>query len=125
MRANLGGMLLLCSSWGYAADTLTLYVDSSSPQFVVTLPANPTTGYQWTVSTYDKTMLRLTSSHYIVPKTKLIGAGGEMTFTFALNKGKAYPKATTMSFTYARSWEPKSGTLKQVTVQFTKNNKTQ
>ncbi len=123
MRSIIGSFLLWFASWGYAADTLVLTVDPSLPQFVVTLPANPTTGYQWTVKAYDKKILKIVSSHYIAPKTKLIGAGGQMTFTFALNKNQSYPQATQMSFTYARSWEPKSGTEKHVTIQFIKNNK--
>lgn len=118
MRSIVAGLLLFCSIWGSAAGTLTINVDPCSQQFMVTLPSNPTTGYQWTVTTYDKSILRMTNSHYSAPQTKLIGAGGNMIFTFALIKGKSYPKLTQMSFTYARPWDVKSGTLKQVTVNF-------
>ena len=119
MRAAIG-LLLLCASCLSAANTLTMNVDPTNPQFVVELPSNPTTGYQWTVTTYDKTLLQMTSSHYVAPQTKLIGAGGKMIFTFAPVKGKAYPQSTQMLFTYVRPWEPKSGTLKKVIINFTK-----
>ena len=114
----LGGLLLLCTLWGHAADILAIHVDRSSQQFAVTLPANPTTGYQWTVTNYDKKILMMTGSKFLAPRTRLMGAGGQMTFTFARVKGKSYPKSTQLSFTYARSWEPKSATLKKVTVNF-------
>lgn len=122
MRIIIGSLLLASSFFGYAADTLTMTVDPSSPQFVVTLPSNPTTGFQWKVTTYNKKLFQMTDSHYVAPQTKLIGAGGQMTFTFALAKGKTYPQTTQMTFTYARSWDPKSGTVKQVTVNFIKNS---
>ena len=123
MRTMISGLLLLCSLGGHAAETLSINVDPSNPQFVVKLAANPTTGYHWTVTSYDKKILQLTNSHYVAPQTKLIGAGGEMTFTFTQVKGKTYPQSTLISFTYARPWDLKSTTLKQVTINFTKTTK--
>ena len=121
MRAIIGSLLLLCSLCGYAVETTTITADPSSKKFVVSLPSNPTTGYQWTVTTYDKSILNMTGSQYIPPQKKLIGAGGNMTFTFALIKGKSYPQSTKMLFTYARAWDPKSGMLKNVVVNFKAN----
>lgn len=121
MRAIISSLLLLCSLNGYAGNALTISVDPSNPQFVVTLPANPTTGYQWTATSYDKTLLQMTGSKYVPLQTKLIGAGGNTVFSFALIKGKTYPQSTQMTFTYARAWDPKSGTVKKVTVNFVKN----
>lgn len=103
------------------AGTLMMQVDASNPQFDVTLPANPTTGYQWAVTQYDKTLFQMTGSQYFAPQTKRMGAGGQMIFTFRLNKGKNYPQKTNLLFTYARSWEPKSGTQKPVIITFYKN----
>lgn len=109
--------------WGFsimanASDNLSINVTSSQPSFIVSLAANPTTGYQWSAVKFDKDLLTLTSSKYQKPNTKLIGAGGQMLFTFTLNKGKTYPKETNMVFKYARSWEPESGTVKNITVNF-------
>ena len=119
MKNSIRAMMLLFSFATHAAAPLTFQVDGSKPQFVVTLASNPTTGFQWVVTTYDKTQFHLVSSHYITPVTKLIGRGGNMTFTFALIKGKHYPKTTEMVFTYARPWEPpSSGSPQHVTLQF-------
>lgn len=116
----LASLLLLSSVCASAAGTLMMKADPASEVFVVVLPANPTTGYQWTVTAYDKKLFKMTNSRYIAPQTKLIGAGGKMTFTFERLKGQSYPQSTAMTFTYARSWEPKSAMLQPVTVQFTK-----
>ena len=118
MKILLSCLLLLCSLCGHANKPLAINVDSSKPKFVVTLPSNPTTGYQWVVTKYDQKRLTLVKSKYIAPQTKLIGAGGNMTFTFKRNKGVSYPKATQMKFAYKRSWDPKSETLKTVTINF-------
>lgn len=118
MRFIVSSLLFLFSLFGYAADTSIMIVDPNSSQFTVTLPANPTTGYKWTATTYDHKLLNLVSSRFNAPQTKLIGAGGKTTFTFKLMKGKTYPKATKILFTYAQPWEPKSGTIKKVTITF-------
>ena len=93
-------------------------VDAHSQQFTIKLPGNPTTGYQWTVKQYDKAVLKLSSSQYIQPQTRRIGAGGVMTFTFSRVKGVTYPQTTIMLFSYARSWEPERGEMKEVKVHF-------
>ena len=119
MRTLVSLCLLLCSIIVHG-DIVTLTVDPSSKQFIVALPANPTTGYQWTLNTYDKSIIELASSEFVVSKSKLIGAGGEMTYTFKLIAGKTYPDTTQLEFTYARPWESKSGTKQEVTVNFLK-----
>ena len=118
MKLMLGCLLSLCSLFAYSADTLT--INAKSNQFVVTLPSNPTTGYQWTATRYNKNLFHLLTSRYKAPQSKLMGAGGQMTFTFALNKGKSYPQQTPMVFTYARPWESKNGTVKPITIRFIK-----
>lgn len=125
MNILLGSVLLGFSIIANAGtgDDLTINVNSSQSSFVVQLAANPTTGYQWKVVKFDKGLLSLISSHYQKPQTNLMGAGGQMLFTFTLNKGKSYPTKTNMVFKYARSWEPDSSTLKNVTVNFVKTPK--
>ena len=118
MQALLGFFLFLNSFLAFSMDTMTVNVDVHSNPFVIKLPANPTTGYQWAVKQYDKTILKLSGSEYLAPQTKLVGAGGEMIFTFSRLKGVTYPKSMTMLFSYARSWEPNSGTIKKVKVNF-------
>ena len=118
MNIVLGCLLMGISIIANAAENLTMDVDNNVASFKVTLAANPTTGFQWTVDQYDKDLLTLTSSQYQRPETNLIGAGGEMMFTFALNKGKTYPKSTKMVFSYARSWEKVPGKVQTVIVHF-------
>ena len=118
MNILLGVVLLGFSIIANAGDDLSMNVNSSDTSFVVKLASNPTTGYQWKVVQFDKDLLTLSSSQYQRPQTNLIGAGGQMFYTFTLNKGKSYPKKTKMVFKYERSWEPNSGMVKNVTVNF-------
>lgn len=118
IRLLSGCFLFVYSLLAFSVDMLTVNVDASSRHFTITLPANPTTGYQWTVKQYDKTFLQLTNSKYRVPKNRLMGAGGEMAFMFSRVKNATYPDSTILQFCYARSWEQGSGTMKKVTVYF-------
>ncbi|KTD59263.1 protease inhibitor I42 family protein [Legionella shakespearei] len=115
-------ILLLALLFGYSlmahADDVSIDVNSNNKNFTVSLNANPTTGYQWKVVSFDKGLLTLSGSQYQKPNNKLIGAGGKMLFTFTLNKGKTYPAKTDMVFKYARPWEDKGGTVQKVTVNF-------
>lgn len=119
MRVLLSCLLLGISIMAYADDE-TITVNVKTPEFVINLPANPTTGFQWSVVKYDHGLLTLSSSAYEKPKTNLIGAGGQMHYVFQLNKGKAVPENTVLKFKYGRSWEPKTATLKTIKVNFVK-----
>lgn len=106
---------------GYAGkEGSTVRVDPANSTFQVSLDANPTTGFSWSVTQYDKKLLTLTGQQYQQPKTQLIGAGGQTVFTFSLNKGKKYPKSTQMDFTYARPWAHDSAMQRKVTIDFKK-----
>lgn len=118
MRILVGALLFSALVTANAAETMTINVDPNQSQFRVTLPSNPTTGFQWTVKKYDQSFLQLIASQYLAPKTKLIGAGGQMQFTFELIPGKTHSSSTEMLFKYERSWEPNTGTMKTVTVNF-------
>lgn len=114
--------LILClASLLACADEEALNIDTSSPQFTVTLASNPTTGYQWSVVDFNKNLFTLESAVYQRPQTKLIGAGGNMVFTFNLNKGKNYPSTSQMIFNYARPWESSGGTIKKLSLNFKSN----
>lgn len=119
MKSLLFIFLLIFSFITYAEDTLSINVDEHKPVFTVQLPANPTTGYQWKVKSYDKNLFRLIRQNYVIPRTKRIGAGSLMRYIFMRNPGKDYPNSTTMVFTYARAWEPNNGVDKTVIVNFT------
>ncbi|RUR12364.1 protease inhibitor I42 family protein [Legionella sp. km772] len=116
--------LMIASIFAHADDSISMTVPKNQPSFVVNLAANPTTGFQWSVVHFDKDLLALSSSVYQQPDTKLIGAGGRMLFTFSLNKGKAYPQSTELTFKYARPWEKDgSATVQKVTVKFVDQDK--
>ena len=104
----------------YAADDLPVRIALNQSSFEITLPANPTTGYQWTIKSFDKKLLRLVSSQYLRPKSALVGAGGRMTFRFSLNKTVQRPTFTLVKLIYARPWEPTKGTMKVLRVNFDK-----
>jgi inhibitor of cysteine peptidase len=71
-------------------------------EFKIALKANATTGYQWVIAKGpDTNLVKLAHCIYKRPESRLIGAGGEMVWTFqALAKGK-----TEIGLIYARSWE--------------------
>jgi inhibitor of cysteine peptidase len=120
MKRLLISLFLTMVAFTCFADDMSLDASVNENQFTVTLPANPTTGFQWTVENYDKSFLKLVASRYMAPHTQLMGAGGQMSFTFQLIDGRSYPQNTTILFKYARSWEPETRTMKKVTVHFTK-----
>jgi len=102
----------------HAKDVLSINVNKKEKSFVVSLAANPTTGYNWTVTKYDKKLLSLKGAAYQKKQSNLIGSGGQMIFTFSLNQGKTYPAKTTLSFKYARPWEKEGGSDQSVVVHF-------
>ncbi len=121
MKLLLSFLLLTVSLVSCANNNQSLNVSVKQSGFVVSLPANPTTGYQWSLVGFDKNILTLSSSHFEKPKTDLIGAGGQMSFTFLLKPSKNYPDNTKIKFMYARPWEKNSGVTQSVTVNFLKN----
>jgi len=123
MKISLGFMLLFCSFIVTATATATsndliLGVSARQSSFPISLSANPTTGYEWSVVDFDKNLLTLSGAQFVKPDTDLIGAGGHTIFTFSLNAGESYPAKTKMVFKYARSWDENSATIKNVTVNF-------
>src|ERR1035441_4739505 len=71
-------------------------------EFKITLQCNPTTGYQWVLAKApDEKLAKLLRSDYKRPDSKLVGAGGDMVWTFrALTEGQ-----TQVELNYVRPWE--------------------
>lgn len=111
-------LLLLFSTQVLADERIRLEVQVSGPSFSMSLPANPTTGYQWVIKQYDKRYFKLVSSHYTPKKSLKMGSGGVMWFKFKLRALKSYPKKTQMKFNYQRSWDPSSARAKEVEIVF-------
>ncbi len=70
--------------------------------FTISLPANPTTGYEWQVD-YDYVLLKRESDQFeeATSMMKRVGAGGTSVFVFLPMK----PGKSTIYFVYKRSWE--------------------
>lgn len=68
--------------------------------FIISLPANPKTAYQWFVN-YDYYLLRLDDERFEKGSSSALGSGGTAIFVFSpLRPGK-----TTISLVYRRSWD--------------------
>ena len=89
-------------------------------RFEVTLPANPTTGFQWTLQKYDEERFSIEKDMYIVSDSTRMGAPGQHVFYFKQKEHADCPESTTLYFRHARSWEPDSGASTEVTVHFSK-----
>ena len=71
-------------------------------KLIVRLASNPTTGYQWQISSLDQEYLKPVGEPlYELPKTDRIGSGGTQVFTFITLK----PGKTMLVLDYERSWE--------------------
>ena len=79
----------------------TAAATSAAKTTTVQLPANSTTGYQWTYSMDKQGVLTEASSDYITPETSAVGVGGTQEYVFQASGDGT----VTISFTYVRSWE--------------------
>ncbi|HEX7445414.1 MAG TPA: protease inhibitor I42 family protein [Methanothrix sp.] len=68
--------------------------------FTISMPANPTTGYNWTAD-YDYVLLNLGKAVFEKSPSRALGSGGTSVFVFTPLK----PGKTTIYFVYKRSWE--------------------
>jgi predicted secreted protein len=68
--------------------------------FTISIPANPTTGYNWTAD-YDYVLLAQGTAIYEMSPSRALGSGGTSVFVFTPMK----PGKTTIYFVYKRSWE--------------------
>ncbi len=71
--------------------------------YPITFRENPTTGYEWTYAVGDEAVLAVADIGYTAPENagQMEGVGG--THTWVLSGLKA--GETTVTFTYAHSWE--------------------
>lgn len=81
-------------------DSGSIFNSSKGGKIEIALKGNPTTGYTWNITEYDKKVLKLESSTF-VRDSDLTGAGGTETFKFlVIGKGK-----TDLIIQYNRVWE--------------------
>lgn len=69
--------------------------------FQVLLNANPTTGFDWRILSYDSTVIEIKKKSFIKSDTQRMGAPGKQVFKF-----KAIAAGTTdLRLIYVRPWE--------------------
>jgi len=105
MIALTAGMLTACNgsrtvtlSAGDAGKTITLHTGDT---LVIKLEGNPTTGYNWLVTSCDKAILEQQGEPMFKADSSLVGSGGMLTLNF-----KAIAAGTmNLQLGYMRSWE--------------------
>ena len=102
----------LCAGCGASATTMTLGADDNGSEVTlnvgdtleISLAGNPTTGYQWVLtSDTDPILGHADDPEYVADETdeNIVGSGGTYTFTFeALEKGQV-----DLELGYMRVWE--------------------
>lgn len=85
----------------------TIVVKKSNPIVRITLPANPTTGYSWSLKSYDNNIVVPVTRKFFPPSSKkLTGAPGYEVWTFRVNlKGFVVPQITSINLIYLRPWD--------------------
>lgn len=82
--------------------------------YTVSLPANPTTGYQWRIQQGKvPRCLEFVRKEYKADKAAegIVGVGGQSTFVFqAIEKGKGH-----ITFEYIRTWEEGKAPIQEKT----------
>ncbi len=73
----------------------------------ITLPENATTGYRWTVESYDRELLNELPSEAHYPATTRVGSGGEVVFIFQAKKSGSGD----IMLKQWRSWEGDSSAI--------------
>lgn len=84
----------------------TILVKKSSPSFSVILQSNPTTGYSWSLKSYDNVLVHPISRKFYPSKSGLVGAGGYEKWVFSVKPaGFVVPQTTSITLIYARPWD--------------------
>ena len=106
-------VLLSLSSYAFAEtnnDMTNTIKATVGKEFVITLDANATTGYEWQLANpIDDSLIRLVHSEYVPDKTGLVGSGGKSIWTFTTIRAgtiKVY-------FKYIRPWEKNAPPAKE------------
>lgn len=102
------------------AEALKIELKPGTQDFSFSLPANASTGYHWSLVSFDASLLKLKSARYHAKTSKLIGSGGVMTYNFTVIKPKQ-DLHTQIVLKYARPWEPKPVQTQTVDVSASKS----
>lgn len=92
-----------------ASGTVTVKPDDD---FLVALPANPTTGYSWAATVSNAKVVTADGAAYRAPASKAMGAGGEQVLAFEAQ----HPGTATITLSYRRPWEKSTPAAQTVTI---------
>jgi inhibitor of cysteine peptidase len=82
-------------------------------QLIITLPGNPTTGFNWELSPLEGNILSLVGEpQFVSDNSDALGSGGKMTFTFDAKKAGS----TALVLIYHRPWETDVEPLQTFTI---------
>ncbi len=90
----------------YTEDKLNIIATPQSPEFIIKLKSNPTTGYSWFLRDYDSNLIAPVSHTFQRPGQVMPGAPGYEMWTFRVKPaGFAVPQQTVIRLIYTRPWE--------------------
>ncbi|MGC9435587.1 MAG: protease inhibitor I42 family protein [Methanomicrobiales archaeon] len=104
----LAAAVLLCLAAGCTGTAKTAFDESDNQKtyeieagstITVSLPENPTTGYEWTAQADGP--LTIVDDEFIPPTSDLVGAGGTRVWTLQAES----PGTAAFTAVYERSWE--------------------
>jgi inhibitor of cysteine peptidase len=72
-----------CTGCPVYGDGTTSISARAGDEFVIELESNASTGYQWTATSSDETVVSEQSDEYVQPSTDALGAPGSQRFVFA------------------------------------------
>jgi inhibitor of cysteine peptidase len=98
------GLAIFSTQTCCLSKTQQMTVHASSLQVVFSLPINPSTGYQWVLETYDKSVLNFQNKGYKV-SSQAMGAPGNMIWVFKLSHQSTLKKSTEIILKYKRPWQ--------------------
>lgn len=97
-------------------------VVSQNQTFDIQLKSNPTTGFSWKLTAYQKPLLKFIAQKYVAPTSEILGAPGYELFTFQAKKGNyRVNQVGHIVLSYARPWT-KDGATKKTFMVVVKTN---
>lgn len=105
----------------YVAEEPSWYVlDEEQMVLTITLPANTTTGYEWTYEISNPVALQVISAEYVPDGSELAGTGGTWTADFkGIFKDEAEVELT---LNYKRAWEDEAIQTRLLKIKISENN---
>ena len=85
-----------------------IIVTEKNAVFTITLQSNPTTGFLWSVKSFDPKVVRMIGHKFVAPTNKkLIGAPGYEVYVFQVKHHAfttTHEKTTKIALQYTRPW---------------------